>query len=158
MSIYMKIDTIEGNVTNAGFEGHMRVNSVEFGASRQDPNTHGGQSDRQRHSLNLSAVKVTKNVDTTSVLSLSSVASNSLLEIEINFTRSYGDTTGKYMTLKLKDCAITSVNISGEEGADPVETLLISYRENECIANDFNSTGTRSTGAVSQVLSMPRGQ
>lgn len=153
VTIYMKIENVTGNVTTSGFEEQIRVDSVEFGAHRPRD-----ESNNPAGALNLSKVKITKKVDTTSVLSLGSLANNAPSEIEINFTRSYDQKIGKFFILKLKQCFITDVTITTEEGGDPIETLLISYQENECIANDFDPEGRPLQGGFSQVLSIPRGR
>ncbi len=152
-TIYIKIQG-NGNVTTTGYEGYTQVKSVDFSASAYDMNATGST---QRGSLNLSRVKVTNSVDSSFIYNLGHLHTNAQCDIDIKFTRSYGEKTKDFLIFELRHCSITDVNFSIDDNGDPIETFSISYQEGHFIANDFDATGNPLAGGISQTLSRPRG-
>src|SRR5688572_25351300 len=64
--IYMKYDTIKGDVTAVGYKDWIEVNSIQWGVGRGISSPTGGGADREASAPNISEIVTTKLQDISS--------------------------------------------------------------------------------------------
>lgn len=144
MSLYLKIDDIEGNVTASGLEGTIALTSYQFNVQRKFNTQAGVVADREAGSRPaLSEISVTKIVDeTTPKFFTQATVGKSKSKAVLSFVNT-GSELSEYMTITLKNVLVSSQKIEDKQtiatnGDDsttstekPVETLTLNFEEME---------------------------
>ena len=147
MAIYMKLGSIEGNVTEEEWAGWIAVESCSFAAHRNVAMDIGAVSDRSRTTPSLTPVSISKVSDMASEgLMRASLAKTSGEDCEIVFVESGGDNkVAPSQKMKLKDVIISSYNQSASRDGDPYESLELTYShiDVEFISRDKSGGGDK---------------
>jgi type VI secretion system Hcp family effector len=126
--IFLKIDGIKGESTDADHKEWMEIESFSWGVHQPASSrvsTAGGATTARADFGDLSIVKM---LDSASPLIAQASASGlHIKEVIIELMRAAGDKRVKYMEYKLSDCIISSVSVGGGGSSVPVETLSFNY-------------------------------
>jgi type VI secretion system secreted protein Hcp len=129
MTIYMKVEGIEGDVTTKGFEKQIEILSFSFGANRNIKTAARKDTNRESDEPRLSEVSLAKLWDATSSPKLfeESVAGKLNHKATITFTTTSEGAVEKYLEIELSDTAISSFQMS-DGGADkPTESIGLNF-------------------------------
>jgi type VI secretion system secreted protein Hcp len=137
MAIYLKYDTVKGNVTTEGFKDWIELNSCQFGAGRSLGTGRAGGANRAGNEPSLSEVVCTKDWDSVSSSKLfeESVKGELGHKVEIHFT--VGSSGNKapqaQLIVKLEKCGIASYSMSGSGGNSgaPTESFSLNFTKIE---------------------------
>lgn len=127
MSIYMEFEGIEGNVTAAGFEGNIQLESMQWGAGRALSMETGRMSNREATRPSLSEVTVTKCADKASPLIFEQSCIGKEGKQVILRIAHTSDALETYLEYTLTDCLVASYSVGASGDGDPIETLALSY-------------------------------
>lgn len=151
MPIYMEIDGVPGNVTEANHTNWIECATVGWGVGRSINTPVGAAADREGSAASISEVTVTKPLDESSnslfALACAKGTGNGKI-VKIHITKS-GDETGmsNYAEYELTDTLISgySVNSAGDR---PVETVSFNYtkimQKTEVFNADLSAKGPAS--------------
>jgi type VI secretion system secreted protein Hcp len=112
--IFLKFATeIKGEVTEAGHEGWMNVDSIQFGVGRSITST-GGGSDRETSNPSFSEVTFTRGTDKASPeLWMQAIAGKSLGMATVHFVQTGGvDKKQTYMMLEFDESIVSNYSTS----------------------------------------------
>jgi len=141
MAIYLKLGNVKGNVTAAGFEGQIAVQSVSFGVSRTVTMEPGNLSNREASKPTLSEITITKLADNSvAAIFKEALTGSAGQEAVITFVRTGADKVQDFMTYKLTNCIISSYSISAAGDEEPAENLALSYSAIEVSYKDHDSS------------------
>ncbi len=143
MAIYMKLGSIEGNVTEEGYEGWVALDSCAFSAHRNVEMTVGAQSDRSRSTPQLTAISASKASDMASEgLFRASITKTAGEKCEIVFVTSVGDNTvDATQKMKLEDVIVSSYQQSASGEGDAYESLELTYSKIDVEFTSRDKTG-----------------
>jgi len=126
MSIYMKVEGVDGSVTAKGFEKWIELHSFQMGVHRAITMHVGNAANRAHGKPEVSEITVAKNMEDSSAgLFKESLSGAKGKKISIKVVES-GATLKDYVTYDLEDAFISAYSVS-TGGAVPVETITISY-------------------------------
>lgn len=141
MAIYLQYDGIDGNVTAAGYEKHIAVDSVAFGVGRGISMEAGNMSNRESTRPSLSEISVTKAADNSATaIFKEAVTGNAGKKVVIKFVRTGADKVQEYMTYELEDCLVSGYSMSASADGDPQESISLSYSKIMVNYTDFDKT------------------
>jgi len=147
MAIYLKLADIKGNVTAAGFEDQIAIDSLTFGVGRGITMEAGNMSNREATRPSLSEVSVSKMLDNSATaLFKGSVTGAAGQKAVFTFVRTGADQVDTFMTYELEDCLISSYQMSAQGDGEPVENISFSFSKLlvEYIDNDkSNAAGSK---------------
>lgn len=135
MSIYMKIDGIDGNVTASGLEKFIELESFDFNVRRKLNTTPGSVHDREGGKPALSEITITKRVDqTTPHLFSEATVGMPKSQVVIKFVNT-GNTLQDYLVITLSNVMISGYELSDEMGDEqlkvgkkkPHEAITLNY-------------------------------
>jgi type VI secretion system secreted protein Hcp len=127
--IFLKIPGLEGEAPTKGHEKEIECTSLNFGATRDEPSgAYGGGSGSGK--VNFHNVVITKYLDASSPKLFQKCCDGTHFDTGTTFTLSEtgSDPAIDYLTYKLKEVTITSVNHSASDGR-PMENVTLSYVE-----------------------------
>lgn len=128
MAIYVEYEGIKGNVTAEGFADHIKVLSLNFGASRGISMEAGHMANREATRPSLSEITFTKMADISSTpLFKEAVTGATGKKVKIKFVQTGADKVTMFMDYELEDCLVSSYSISAGGEGDPVESISLSY-------------------------------
>ncbi|MCG8536133.1 MAG: type VI secretion system tube protein Hcp [Pseudomonadales bacterium] len=134
MAIYMNFNKlgIKGNVTAAGYEDWIELNSMSLGLGRGITMEVGNMANREASRPSLSEVSVSKSMcNASGSLLKESLTGVEGVEVIIEIVQTGAKQVEKYASYKLTDVLISSYNTSGSGGSAPVENLSFSYSKIE---------------------------
>lgn len=121
-----------GNVTAAGYENWIEVDSMAFGVGRSISMQPGSMANRESSRPSISEVTITKPLDAASGgLFKSSVTGDAGVTVEIHIVQTGADKIEKYAVYKLEDVIISSYNVSASSGSAPTESIALSFSKVE---------------------------
>ncbi len=134
MAIYMNFNSKSpaGNVTAAGYEDWIEVDSMNFGVGRAITMEAGAMSNREATRPSISEVTVTKPLDAASGgLFKSSVTGDAGVTVEIHVVQTGASQVEKYAVYKLEEVMISSYSTSASSGGAPHESISLSFAKIE---------------------------
>lgn len=134
MAIYMNFNGTNpaGNVTAAGYENWIEVDSLSFGVGRSISMQAGSMANRESSRPSISEVTITKPLDAASGgLFKSSVTGDSGVTVEIHIVQTGADKVEKFAVYKLEDVILSSYSISANSGSAPHESISLSFAKIE---------------------------
>jgi type VI secretion system secreted protein Hcp len=137
--VYLKFgDKVKGEVTAHGHEKWIELSSMQFSTSRGVGNPTGTAGTRERGTVSVSDVVVTKINDIASESVFRESLDGKAVDALIEFTKSK-DAGGFecYIQLKLSECLVSSYSMSSG-GEKPVESLSFTKIEYKYIPYDSN--------------------
>lgn len=129
MPIYLKLDDLAGETTTAGFEKHITLDSLQFGAGCGIDTTSPGWS---AGSVSLSEISVSKNYDAASPVFFQNLCSGKHFTLgTIRITKQSTSTTTAnepYITITL-DHVFVSGQSMASNGDRPTESLTLAFKK-----------------------------
>ena len=126
MPIFVDYEGIPGEVTIAGYEKQIEVNSFQFGVGRGIGSA-GGQSTRESSIASVSEIVVTKQTDGSSPkLFVASLTGTLDKKVKISFVRTAQGSTQTYMEYKLEGTGISGYSLSSG-GDRPTESISFNF-------------------------------
>jgi len=119
--MFLQIDGIPGEATQVGHAGTIRIESFSFGA------TSSGSSGK----ASFKDISFTHLLDKSSPLLFLYCASGKSLKTATFSARRNGENSFDYLTIKLSDIHVTSVQNTGSSANIPTEQFTLSYGEIE---------------------------
>lgn len=128
MALYMKFDSIDGNVSAPGFEKWIEISSFGFGVGRSVVDVAPGrQVNRESSSPSFSAVTVSKTVDVATTALFRQVTGGTPKSVKIVLTRT-PDEISPYMEYVLRNVLVSGYSVEAMSGvASPVEKLALNF-------------------------------
>jgi type VI secretion system secreted protein Hcp len=141
MPIYMRIEGIDGEVTNDQFPNWLEVYSFSWGESRPVSTTTGGGGATSGR-LEMSDFYVAKPSGKGSPKLMFACASGKHLPaVQIVETKAVDGRQVVVQRYSLTDCLITSFQVSGDGGSTPSESLSLNFTKIEFRQTYFNADG-----------------
>ena len=140
MSIYMKVEGIDGTVTAQGHEKWIECGSFQFGVGRAISNTIGGTSDREASRPSISEISVTKEMDKSSPLLFNEATVGKAKKVEIHMCKTGTSAIETYQEYILEDCMVSGYSVSSG-GDRPSESLSLSFAKITTKYIPFNEKG-----------------
>lgn len=143
-AIFVKIDGIEGESTDANHDKWIDVLSVSESISRPDSGA-TGQS-RRRGSAVFDDIVIKKELDLSSVKLRERLAQGQVIpKVEIEITGTFGGSRATYFKYELKNVQITSfsVNASGSSDSRPAESFSLNFEEIKWTYTQYDSEGNK---------------
>ena len=149
MSIYMKVDGIDGNVTAKGLEKYIELEQFHSSIKRMMSTRPGVTTDREGAKPSISEITVTKKIDaTTPKFFQQATVGTAINEVLIKFINT-GASLNEYYTLTLSNVMISSQTIEdvvapvvkeGDEAVKdkPVSTLTLNFDKIEVKYTPFD--------------------
>ena len=134
MAIYMNFNekSPAGNVTAAGYEDWIEVDSMSFGVGRSISMQAGAMANREASRPSISEVTITKPLDAASGgLFKASVTGDSGVKVEIHVVQTGAEKVEKYAVYKLEDVIMSSYSVSASAGVAPQESISLSFAKIE---------------------------
>jgi len=121
-----------GNVTAAGYEDWIEVDSMSFGVGRSISMQAGAMANREASRPSISEVTITKPLDAASGgLFKASVTGDSGVKVEIHVVQTGAEKVEKYAVYKLEDVIMSSYSVSASAGGAPQESISLSFAKIE---------------------------
>jgi len=130
MAIYMNYNklAIKGNVTAAGYENWIELDSMQMGVGRGISMDVGNMANREATRPSLSEVSITKMMDNASGgLFKESLTGVEGVEVQIHIVQTGAKQVEKFAAYTLSDVLISSYSTSASGGSAPHEALSLSY-------------------------------
>lgn len=145
MAIYMKYGdgTIKGEVTAAGFEGWIELDSASFGFSRPSFVESGsGQNKRHTDACTASDIQVSRSIDKASPLLMKEACGGKAQPVEIDFVKTDENKLITYAKIKLENVMITSWSFGGGGGGQS-EALSLNFTKITFGLTEFDEAGAK---------------
>lgn len=127
-TIYMKYGNIKGDATEAKHKEWLNINSINFSMNRNVTTRAGQVSNRDKGTVNMNDLVVTKSVDkSTPELLGKACAGASSDKCTIDLLQVEDKTAKVYMQYVLEDCIITSYSIDSVSAMEPTEVFTINF-------------------------------
>jgi type VI secretion system secreted protein Hcp len=145
MPIYMNIDGIKGDVTEAKHKDWIELSSVQWGTNRAIAMPTGAGKSRDAQLPHVSEVVGTKNMDRSSVeIFRWTLGGTQGKTVKIDFVTVGGKDSHVYLTYTLTECLISS--FSQSSGGDrPMESLSLNFTKCEYKYNGQKPDGSPDT-------------
>lgn len=138
MSIYLKVDGIDGTVTQDGYEKWIEVGSLQWGSGRGIATPVGATANREGGQASVSEVTVTKEMDSSSPsLFTASVAGDAGKEVKIHLVTT-SDPGRTYVEYTLENSLLSGYSVSSG-GDRPSESISINFTKIEFKFNPLES-------------------
>jgi len=131
MPIYVKYAAIDGDVTAAGHEKWIEVNSFQWGVGRGISSPTGGSSDREASAPSVSEIVVTKPTDISSVKLLDESLEGEGQDVTIDFCKTDKGNLNVYLSYVLSNTMISGFSTSSG-GDRPQESLSFNFTKVAC--------------------------
>jgi type VI secretion system secreted protein Hcp len=150
MPIYLEYDSgkLKGDVTAAGHEKWIEVNSFQWGVGRAISTQTGRVADREASAPMISEITVTKVLDNATPPLLQEALTGEGVYVQIDFCKTDKGALEVYTTYLLENCLVSSYSVSSG-GDRPQESLSLNFTAIECKVVPANANA--SDGAVSRV-------
>lgn len=126
MSIYLKIEGIDGKATAKGHEKWIVVDSMQWGVGRAISSAVGSAKDREASKPSISEVSVTKLMDESSPLIFTEACVGKAKKVDIHLCTTGTEKIDTYMEYTLEDCMVSGYSVSSG-GDRPSESLSLSF-------------------------------
>jgi type VI secretion system secreted protein Hcp len=130
MPIYVKYGAIDGDVTAAGHEKWIEINSAQFGVGRGISSPTGGSADREASAPSVSEIVVTKPTDVASTKLFNEALQGEGTDVTIDFCKTDKGKLETYMTYTLTNTMVSSFSMSSG-GDRPMESLSFNFTKVE---------------------------
>src|SRR6516165_887600 len=147
MPIYMKYDSVDGDVTAAGHEKWIEVNSFQWGVGRGISSPTGGSTDREASAPSVSEIVVTKPTDVASTKLLDESLEGEGQDVTIDFCKTDKGQLEVYLTYTLNNTMISGYSISSG-GDRPQESLSFNCTKIACKDTTLTATNAEGSPAV----------
>ena len=147
MPIYMKYDSIEGDVTAAGHEKWIEVQSFQWGVGRGIQSRTGRGVNREASAPSISEVVVTKVQDKATIKLLDASLQGEGKTVTIDFVKTDGQKLEKYMTYILTNTMVSGYSISSG-GDRPTESISLNFTKFQFKDINMDATNKGAGGAV----------
>jgi type VI secretion system secreted protein Hcp len=138
MAVYLKIPDINGGATEANHKNWIRLESLQFGVSRNVSMRAGDLSDREKSQPSISEFHCTKHMDASSSdLFAWSVSSYNAKDCVVHVV-STGRSSDPFVQYTLTNAVISGYSVSSHGEAAPAESFTLSYTK---IEQTYNKTG-----------------
>ena len=130
MAIYMNFNNkaIKGNVTAAGYEDWIELDSLNFGNGRGITMEVGNMANREASRPSMSEVSVSKMMcNASGGLFKESLTGVEGVKVIIDIVQTGAKQVEKYASYTLEDVLISSYSVNASGGSAPHETLSMSY-------------------------------
>jgi type VI secretion system secreted protein Hcp len=129
VAIYMKHDSIKGNVTTEGFKNQVELESASFGAGRAMGMSKRSGVNRGHAEPNLTEISVSRQWDAmSSVLLLQdAIAGVGKDKVTISFTTTSKNVVLAYLTYDLEEVVVSSYSIGAGGDGQPRESFNLNY-------------------------------
>jgi type VI secretion system secreted protein Hcp len=127
MAIYMKVEGIDGAVTEKGHEKWIALDSTSMGAARAVASPTGVSAKRDVTDLSFSEIQISKSYDAASPKLFSWVAAKEGKKVEFHFTSGSDVTT----EIILQDVLASSYSFSSGGEGKPSESMSLNYTKIE---------------------------
>jgi type VI secretion system secreted protein Hcp len=131
MPIYVKYAAIDGDVTAAGHEKWIEVNSFQWGVGRGISSPTGGSSDRESSAPSVSEIVVTKPTDVSTVKLLDEALEGEGVDVTIDFCKTDKGNLNVYLSYVLTNTMISGYSTSSG-GDRPQESLSFNFTKIMC--------------------------
>ena len=148
MPIYMLYDGFKGDVTAAGHEGWIEVNSFQWGVGRGISSPTGGSSDREPSAPSVSEIVVTKPTDIATVDLLRESLAGEGEDVTIDFCRTDKGAVNVYLSYTLNNTLISGYSLSSD-GDRPQESISLNFTKIQC--RDFLPGAQNADGSPATV-------
>jgi type VI secretion system secreted protein Hcp len=148
VAIYLKIDGINGNVTESDHKDWIELNSFQWGVGRGISSPVGNTDDRESSEPSISEITVTKSMDQASnpLLGLALGVSGAK-KFEIDFTRTAENKTQIFLHYELENTLISGFSLSS--GGDmPSESMSLNFTKITQKFTHFKSANDTGTPTV----------
>ena len=127
MPIYMKIDTIKGDVTAEGYKEWIAVNSMQFGVGRAISSAVGGGTKREAGAPSISEITLSKVFDSSSIelFAWSLGGKSKLVKIDLVQTGDK-DKVNAYLKYELTNTLLSGYSLS-TGGELPSESISLNF-------------------------------
>jgi type VI secretion system secreted protein Hcp len=155
--IFMNYDNlnIKGDVTAAGHQDWIELNSFQWAVHRTITLTAGGTGDRESSAPSVSEIVVTKVLDKSSTSLLQQALAGEGKPVIIDFVKSSLGTPFVYAEYKLDNVLISGYSTSSG-GDRPTESISLSFTKITFINNSQNSDGTTASSQVTYDLALAK--
>ena len=134
MAIFLKLDKIEGPVTQKAFEKQIELNACSVGAQRPIPQQSKNDQNRAVSEVSVSYVEINKDWDGVSSAKLFESITNGVTDMtaEISYTSQTDKGSLTYLTVKLTNVGLASYAL-GSMGVSgmPTESMALAFTEME---------------------------
>ena len=144
MPIYMKYDSVDGEVTAAGHEKWIELHSFQWGVGRGISSPTGGSADRESSAPSVSEIVVTKRMDSSSVHLLDEALQGEGKLVKIDFVKTDKGKLETYLSYELTNTMISGFSMSSG-GDKPQESISLNFTKVM-----FNEKGSDIAGKVGQ--------
>lgn len=144
MPIYMKYDTIKGDVTAEGHADWIECNSFQWGVGRGISSPTGSSADREASAPSVSEITVTKNQDMATVKMLDAAFQGEGVTVTIDFTKTDKGKLETYLAYTLTNTMISGYSLSSG-GDRPSESLSLNFTKVECKLTSMTATNADGT-------------
>ena len=130
MAIYMNFNNkkIKGNVTAAGYEDWIELDSFQLGVGRGISMDVGNMANREASRPSVSEVSITKALDNASGgLFKESLTGVEGVDVQIHIVQTGAKQVEKYAAYELSNVLISSYSVSASGGSAPHEALSLSF-------------------------------
>jgi len=131
MPLYVQYGTLKGDVTAAGHEKWIEVNSFQWGVGRGISSPTGGSSDREASAPSVSEIVVTKPTDIASVDLLNESLQGEGQDVTIDFCKTDKGNLSVYLSYTLNNTMISGFSTSSG-GDRPQESLSFNFTKVAC--------------------------
>lgn len=145
--MFLKIDGIKGESPDSKHKDEIEVHSFSFGAHQVGTGASGGGSGGGKASF--SELNVMKSMDVASATLMEKCATGEHIPKAVMTVRKAGGDQREYFIMTLSDIIITSMQVSGADGAgNPSESVSINFAKVETSYQPQKADGT--LGGVSK--------
>ena len=131
MPIYVNYNNIPGDVTAAGHEKWIEVNSFQWGVGRGISSPTGGSSDREASAPSVSEIVVTKPTDISTIKLLDEGLQGEGQDCTIDFCKTDKGNLNVYLSYTLTNTLLSGFSINSG-GDRPQESLSFSFTKVAC--------------------------
>ena len=147
MPIYMKYDTIDGDVTESGHKQWIEVNSFQWGIGRGISSPVGGSEDRESSAPRVSEVVVKKDNDVSSVKLVNEALQGEGKTVKFDFCRTEKSKLQVYLQLELTNTMISGFSTSSG-GDRPSESVSLNFTKVEYKVTPMGASGDAANSAT----------
>jgi len=126
MPIFLNYDGIPGDVTAAGHEKWIEVNSFQFGVGRGITSAASSSADREASAPSVSEIVVTKVLDAASTNLFRASLFGEGKTVKIDFCKTDKDKLEPYLQIELTDTLVSGLSLSSG-GDRPTESVSLNF-------------------------------
>jgi type VI secretion system secreted protein Hcp len=149
MPIYMEFEGVKGDVTAAGHEAWIELNSFQWGTGRGITSPLGGSKDREASAPSISEIVVTKASDNASANLIRESLWGEGKKVKIDFCKTDKEKFEPYYQYELENTLISGYSVSSG-GDRPTESLSLNFTK--VTFNDISMGAKNETGDPDRVM------